>query len=220
MSHTPKVVVLQSIIGAGKSTLLEILRVELSQFYSADEIVIVPEPVDVWEKTGALVDYYADVANMCCEFQMFAFATRINAVRRAYEKNPNAKIYIIERDPNADKIFMEMLKADGYVSERRMERYLMTWRTWMEFWPFEPTHSIFLKPSLDECQKRVALRARDGEKTVDRDYQYHLLKQHEKFFATECTTPVLTVEEDGDYRVVGSAVRARLIAQIRKFVGV
>lgn len=215
----PIVIVLQSVIGAGKSTLLEILRVELGQTFKADEIVVIPEPVDIWIKTGALADYAKDIKNMCCEFQMFAFATRIKAVRAAYKATPHARVYIIERDPNADKIFMKMLEADGFADSRRMARYLLTWDTWTEFWPFEPTHTIFLKPTLDECQKRVAIRDRDGEYIVSFDYQSKLLKQHEIFFATECKTPVLTIEENGDYRVVGSEVRAKIIKQIREFAG-
>ena len=49
--------------------------------------------------------------------------------------------------------------------------------------PVSPNKFVYLKPSLQECQKRVRRRGRKGESAITLDYQSKLRSLHEKFFA-------------------------------------
>lgn len=217
----PIVVVVQGLIGCGKSTLLEILAQDLRN--CGLKVVIIPEPVELWKRVGALMDFYKHmhIHGNACKFQMFAFATRINHVRKTYAKDPNADIYIIERNPESDYyIFAQMLYNDGLFDDVEMEMYKLTWEEWMQMWPFKPTHTLMLDPSVKACMDRVAERARAGEDSIPESYQQKLLAQHEIFIKKHCGTPVYRVQGDADYRKEGSKERLDLVQKFKNFVGI
>lgn len=217
----PIVVVVQGLIGCGKSTLLEILANDLRD--CGLKVVTIPEPVELWKSVGALQDFYKHMQTYgnACKFQMFAFATRIRTVREAYNRAPDADVYIIERDPETDyHIFAEMLRKDGLISEVEMEMYRLTWEAWTQMWPFLPTHTLMLEPSVDACMKRVRERDREGEEDLPETYQEKLLEQHYVFIAKHCITPVKRVRGDADYRPVDSVARKELVQGFKEFIGI
>jgi len=209
------VVVLDGAIGAGKSTLLQILGTELGKKY---KVVTVPEPVDLWTSTGALADFYRDVKGKAYEFQTFTFATRIQKLQEAWENNPDADIYIIERSPLSDRyMFVEMLHDTGHFTDHQLQKYEIWWNVWIKLWPITPTHFIHIHPGLDACMNRVENRAREGENTIDTNYQQNLIAKHEKFFKTRCPCPHLELNCTSDYRPIGPE-REQLLEKIKKFL--
>lgn len=195
----PKVLVVEGNIAAGKSTLTELLRKRLTPFFH--KIVVINEPVELWVSTGALTAFYKDIKGKAYEFQTFVFISRIKAVREAYEKDPDADLYIIERCPYTDyHIFAAMLHKSGGLEDYQMVMYDIWWNEWMRLWPFKITHVIHLAPGIEKCQERNRIRNRTGEDAVDTEYQVRLAKQHEIFLTTKCPHPIYTLSSKIDYR--------------------
>lgn len=209
------VLVIEGAIGAGKSTLLTTLNNELSKHYN---IVSISEPVDLWVSTGALEDFYKDVAGKGYEFQTFAFCTRVQKVQRMFEENPNADIFIIERSPYSDKyIFLDMLREAGHITPQQVIKYEIWWETWMKLWPFKPTHFIHLNPGLEVCLARKSARSREGESRVDIDYETALINKHQDFFSAHCPYPILEISDDIDFREGSGLIE--MMRRVRTFLG-
>jgi len=68
-SKNPKYIICEGMIGSGKSTLLIQLKHILEQEYKT-EVCIIPEPVDIWESTGALQHFYDNVSTASYQFQV------------------------------------------------------------------------------------------------------------------------------------------------------
>lgn len=208
------VLVVEGAIGAGKSTLLQVLSESFSQKY---KVVTITEPVDLWLDTGALQDFYSDIKGKAYEFQTFAFATRIQKVAKVFKENPDADIYIIERSPYSDRyIFMQMMEDAGYLTENQKIKYKIWWETWMELWPFLPTHFIHLNPGLTACLQRVQARSRDGESQVDSQYEKDLIDQHRTFFLSHCPHPTLNLDTDIDFRTQEG--KAEIVDKVTQFL--
>jgi deoxyadenosine/deoxycytidine kinase len=213
----PKVLVIEGIIGAGKTTLLQILPKILKDKYR--KIVVIAEPVDFWDKSGALADFYSNIPLKSYEFQTFVFVTRIANLRKVYKEHSDADLYIVERSPFTDKkIFAEMLRKSGMLSEQQMMKYELWWSLWEELWCFKMTHFIHLAPGVKVAQERKAKRDRTGESEVSDKYQEDLLQQHLLFFNDKFPYPLLTLTNDGDFRE-DADVQNKLKEQILEFLG-
>lgn len=176
----PVVIVVNGLIGAGKSTLINLLGLKLTE--RGYRVAVVQEPVDEWKQMGALQAYGADIRGMAYKFQTLVFATRVLACNRAYERHPDVDIFILERSVQSDKLFMQMLREDGYVTDLEWAMY-QTWAdTWEGMMPFSPTAFFYLKPSLDECMRRLKSRARDGEGGITPEYQSKLERLHDEAY--------------------------------------
>ena len=85
-------------IGAGKTTIINSLKDRLVKMNY--KVVALPEPVDLWVKTGILDRYYkakgtAEEANLPYSFQTFTIATRLADVMVKANENPDAKIFYL-----------------------------------------------------------------------------------------------------------------------------
>lgn len=178
-SNNKKFIVIDGLIGAGKTTLINLLI----QKYKLDGLKVCAclEPVELWRETGALAHFYKDVNAHAYEFQTFAFVTRIKSVLETLEFNPDVDIFILERSIFTDRyIFVEMLKDKfGPV---RMTMYNMWWNMWSKLLPFKPTTWVFLNTSLQEAERRICIRDRSEESTVDIEYQRRLQETHNAFY--------------------------------------
>jgi deoxyadenosine/deoxycytidine kinase len=194
----PIVIALDGEIGAGKTTLIKLLA---SYFNSIGlKTVAVLEPVDDWKEKGILQEFYQEKIRrdlVTYVFQTYTFVTRIEEILQAFDNNPDAQIFILERTVMTDRyVFMEN-QRDVVEASRvaLMQMYEKWWKMWTRLMPFEITHHIYLKPSLEECMTRVNSRAREGEVVkkeaapdkakgvggVSREYQAILRETHEAF---------------------------------------
>jgi len=172
-------IVIDGLIGTGKTTLINLLI----QNYKADGLKVCAclEPVELWRETGALAHFYKDVDAHAYEFQTFAFVTRIKTVLDTLEANPDADIYILERSIFTDRyIFVEMLKDK--LGTVRMTMYNMWWDMWAKLLPFKPSSWVFLDTSLQEAERRICIRDRSEESSVDIEYQRKLQESHSNFY--------------------------------------
>lgn len=171
----PQVLIIESEIGGGKSTLGPLLAAEAGR--RGTRAVFVPEPAAEW--ADILPRFYADPARWAYAFQTFVYATRIRAVQRAVAAHPDAQLFVLERSPVTDEIFMELQR--GCVAPVEMEMYEVWRRTFAPLLPLDLAAAavVYLQPSLDVCMARVAGRARAGEAALPRAYQERLRRAHE-----------------------------------------
>jgi deoxyadenosine/deoxycytidine kinase len=169
------VVIFEGVIAAGKTELVRALVAEINrrrdvasvQGVKALSAVAVYEPVEKWERIGILKDFYADPRRYGYSFQTYVYVTQIQEIQEAYARVDPAEItntvFVMERSPVSDEIFMELQR--GVVSDTEMDMYESWRRTFEPLIPLDlaTAHVYYLKPSLAVCQRRLAARNRDGE---------------------------------------------------------
>ena len=172
------VYIVEGIIGAGKTTLLTYLYDYFTK--SGLKTAICLEPVDLWEEIGILGKFYADPVKYGYIFQSFVYITRIEKIKKMFIEYPNYDIYLIERSPFSDKLFMSI----QHLCELELKMYLLWCDTFNELLPFkmENVKLIYLKPNIKVCQERVAKRNRQSESSVSFEYQQKLIAVHNYYF--------------------------------------
>lgn len=186
-----KVIVIDAIISAGKSTLIDLIKRKLSLKYN---IIIVDEPVHKWTKSGLLKKFYGDKKRWGYHFQTKVFHDRIMEAILQYnlylqnEKQEKPTLFILERSCLTDKLFMELLFDDGDITDMEYSDYKEWCDLWQILMPFKFDLFIYLRPSIEECMRRVKERARDGEEGVSLEYQQKLMVKHDKFFSQDGVT--------------------------------
>lgn len=177
----PVVVVVSGIISSGKSTLVKVLAKRLLD--EGYRVASVPEPVKKWQDSGLLQAYYADVSRNGYLFQTAAFTDRVKANIDTYNKHHGeVDVYLLERSCVDDRIFMKMLHDDKLITNLEYSCYLDWAGLWQAVMPYTPDVFVYLKPSMEECMKRIKDRARSGEEGVSESYQIKLQKEHDLFF--------------------------------------
>ena len=195
--NEPLVIIIEGEIGGGKTVIARAVAEELEGRGLATCLIL--EPVDLWHSTGALQLFYQDPARYAGQFQSFVFATRTMAILEAFEqRRGSADVFVLERSPATDPIFMELQR--GSISPIEMGMYTAWCDCWRRMLPLklEGARVIHLKTSLDVCMARIAQRRRDGETAgatadgetaddkksapgVSVEYQARLRRAHEAF---------------------------------------
>lgn len=179
--ESPVVVVVSGIISSGKSTLVKVLAKRLLD--EGYRVASVPEPVKKWQDSGLLKAYYADVSRNGYLFQTAAFTDRVKANIDTYNKHHGeVDVYLLERSCVDDRIFMKMLYDEKLITDLEYSCYLEWAGLWQAVMPYTPDVFVYLKPSMEECMKRIKDRARSGEEGVSESYQIKLQKEHDLFF--------------------------------------
>lgn len=176
-----KVIVVDGIIAAGKTTLIYDLALELNR--QGLFAVIIPEPEPEWTRCGILQKFYEDKSRWGYHFQTKVFTDRIKTIREYSARyGKTADVFILERSPISDMIFMESLYQSGTVTKMEWEHYLDWCSEWIKLLDLKFTHSIFLTIDIDIAMKRIKQRNRPGEEKITLEYQEDLKNLHEKFF--------------------------------------
>jgi deoxyadenosine/deoxycytidine kinase len=187
------IVTVEGEIGAGKTELVRALAAELET--RGVRVCTVLEPVDQWSAAGILEKFYADPARYAYSFQSYVYVTRTVALARAFAEHAEADVFLLERSPATDNVFVALLRETMDPVELRM------YETWCGAWQdalgvdLSSATVLYLKPSLETCMGRVAKRGRRGEVTagaadtapagVSQEYQARLRRAHEAFFEGE-----------------------------------
>ena len=181
-----KFIIVDGVIGAGKTTVISLIEKEINNErnnYGNLKVKAIYEPVKLWNDTGVLQYFYKDIPNHCYEFQTYSFITRIESVIEELYNNQDADVYILERSIWTDKyIFLELLKDS--IGELRMTMYNKWWSMWSYIMPMRVDKWVLLDTSLEESLRRINSRNRDGESTIDKEYQTNLYVKHIEFYDT------------------------------------
>lgn len=170
-------------IGSGKSTIIKLLK-EKFKTINKTEIIYLPEPVKTWssikdkEGENIIEKFYKDNKKYAFAFQMMAYITRINQVKKVIKNLEPNKNYIIvtERSVHTDKnVFAKMLYNNKDIDECEYQIY----NKWFdEFISDIPIHKyIYIDTNPKTCLERIEKRSRKGENKIPIEY-LEMCKEH------------------------------------------
>jgi deoxyadenosine/deoxycytidine kinase len=186
--------VLDGEIGAGKTEGAKALAEEFRR--RGLRVCLVLEPVEQWRAIGILGKFYESPARFGYSFQTYVYATRVLSIVEAVRDNPDADIFILERSPATDHVFMELQRE--LVDPVEMKMYYTWCKAFDLILPIDlsKVRVLYLRTSLDVCMSRLAGRKREGETPaaddgpahdgsavggVSPEYQARLRRAHEQF---------------------------------------
>ena len=182
--HRPRIVSLEGNIGAGKTTIMDTLK---EKYANDPRFLFVEEPVQMWEqicdKSGKnmIKKYYENPIKYAFAFQIMAFQTRLQLLKEAiayaaeYEE---VTTIVMERSLDADyHIFAKMLAEEGVMEDVEHEIYVQMSTEALKEYGVDGI--IWLDTDYEECFRRVAKRAREGEEALEMRYlrkcsEYHV----------------------------------------------
>jgi deoxyadenosine/deoxycytidine kinase len=208
MGKMPRqVIIIEGEIAAGKTKLVGALAERLTS--EGYRVCTIYEPVAEWSRIGVIAKFYENIIRWAYSFQTYVYTSRLRAILAAVAAMPDADVYLLERSPATDRVFMA-------VSERLMDPVeLEMYREWCDvhdrLLPFSLSEAtaIYLKTSLGTCMTRLAARARAGEivqpapvdgaaagaagQGVSVEYQARLRTAHEAFFRGDTRSEFATL---------------------------
>ncbi len=170
-------------IGVGKSTMVRIMHERLGwePFYEA----VVENPY--------LADFYADMPRYAFHSQIFFLTRRLHSHRALLDWPGTA---VQDRSVYEDaEVFARNLYRQGAMGERDYRTYDELYHVLTEFLP-PPDLIVYLRASVDTLVRRIALRGRDYEKNISRDYLAQLNDLYEEWVSRFERAPVLCVPAD------------------------
>ena len=170
-------------IGVGKSTLVEMIceRLECLPFY---------EPV---AENPYLSAFYKYMPSWSFHSQIFFLTHRLR-IHQDLVRTPGSVMQ--DRSIYEDaEVFAQNLFLQGHISERDYATYRSLYRTLAEYLP-PPDLVIYLRASVPTLLKRIALRNRDYERSIEPDYLDRLNGLYENWITHFTLCPVLTVPAD------------------------
>jgi deoxyadenosine/deoxycytidine kinase len=161
-------------IGSGKSSLIETLHL-LKLDDKFKPIIFLKEPVDEW---GEIVDennnsilqlFYQSPEEYSFSFQMMAYISRLNNLKKALNENHNT-IIITERSLYTDKyVFAQMLYDDNKIRKVDYSIYLKWFDSFINEIPI--VHKvIYVNTDPKICLERIGIRLRTGEANISIEY--------------------------------------------------
>ena len=198
-----KIISIDGNIGSGKSTLLAYLK---EYFTYNENIIFLKEPVDEWENIKdnegktILQNFYENQKKYSFSFQMLAYISRLNLIKEAIKKNPNA-IIITERSLYTDKmVFAKMLYDDGLINSIDYQIYLKLFESFTDEYPVNKIIYVKTKPNI--CIERIKKRSRTGETNIQLDYLVNLNKYHDEMINSTVGYRSLLLDGDLDRKSV------------------
>ena len=157
----PTVIIIEGQIGVGKTTMGEILESDL-------EIPLYRELTH--ESTHRLLDrFYADKQRWAFTLQVHFLNERFRMIKQIFRNGGGA----LDRSIFGDRIFAEMLHADGDMNDEEFSTYSTLLDNMLEH-ADDPTLLIYLDCSIDTALERIKQRNRGLESTIPRSYLENL----------------------------------------------
>jgi deoxyguanosine kinase len=195
---------IEGVIGVGKTTLARMLQKEFDA-----ELVL-----EVFEENPFLSNFYADRARYAFQTQIFFLLSRYHQQRRNISDHlTEVDTLISDYTFEKDALFASInLKGDELEMYYRVQEALAEKIT-------PPDLFVYLRASTETLMKRIALRDRPYERSMDRGYIDLLNQAYEDFFMdTSHNTPVLVIESSeldfvnhpGDFQHILNRIRESL----------
>jgi deoxyadenosine/deoxycytidine kinase len=200
------IVTIEGNIGAGKSTLLKLCEnLELCKPH-----IIVQEDVDAWtsmtdETTGkSIFDlFYQDKEKYSYVFQTYVLFSRIDALAKVIQENPDT-IILCERSFMTDfEIFAKTLYDSGMFSEIEWAVYVKWHEMARNLFNHPIRGQIYLRADPETCFIRISQRNRQSEHLIQMDYLSQLHQKHEDWLITnnkgKNAVPTFVVDGNENY---------------------
>lgn len=222
MLSRPTFVSIEGNIGAGKSSFLKILQ---EKYKDCDDIMFIQEPVDLWEtvkdsKDGKniLQKYYMNPIKYAFAFQVLAFTTRLQLLKRAIQDaGANCKVILMERSLDADhRIFAKMLLEDNILEPIEFQIYETMANE--ELKNYSVDKIIWLNTSSEECMRRIHTRNRIGEENISNNYLQKCDACHREWLNTD-TGFVFILNEEDQREIMDSNEYNSIFNKIEEYLG-
>lgn len=166
----PAIVIIEGPIASGKTELVRALVAELQGLGHFAWPIF--EPSAQWDEDGLLEWFYRDPARFGYTFQTAVYISRIQEIQRRVSAAEAARaaagatgriVYVLERSPVTDSIFMELQR--GSLDPIEMKLYHSWCDTFAPLLPLDLSGAaiVYLRTSMDECMARLKGRERRGE---------------------------------------------------------
>jgi deoxyguanosine kinase len=172
-------------IGIGKTSLARAVRTHYS-FHLLEEIVY---------ENPFLEQFYQNIEEWSFQTEMFFLCNRYKQL------NDSAELYLKKGTPLVSdyNIFKNTIFARRTLKPEQLDKYLRIYDILTENMP-KPTLIIHLTASLETLQKRIQLRGRHFETTMDPTYLENLIMDYRQFIAAlkrdEAKTQIIEIECD------------------------
>jgi deoxyadenosine/deoxycytidine kinase len=141
-----------------------------------------------------LADFYHDMPAWAFHSQVFFLTRRLEQHNRiCAEQQPTLQDRSVYEDA---EIFARALRAAGHLSGRDWTLYFDLYSTMAQIIR-APDLVVYLRASLDTLQTRIALRGRDYERGIQRNYLERLNDLYDNWSAGFSRAPLCTIEVDG-----------------------
>ena len=143
-------------IGAGKSTVLKDLE--------RRGYIVFPEDIDTWKPL--LEGYYTDPHRWAFTLQTGILDSLNSQHVRIKELMPYHSIIFMERAPSSSKLFADISREKGYITEKEYNVYAGCYKKLVR----APDIKLFIDTDVDICLERIKRRGRECERDVDHAY--------------------------------------------------
>lgn len=180
-------------VGSGKSTFFNYMKSYFSAYYNkphSKNVYFVDEPVETWESIkdssgkSLLDNFYEDQSRYSFLFQITAYITRLNNLKKILKVCKPDDIIIMERCVFSDyNVFARMLNQSGKLSDIEFESYKLWFDSFLEDIP--NITFVYLKTDFTICHERIKLRNREAEKDIPLKYLEQCYSFHEDWLKAE-----------------------------------
>jgi deoxyadenosine/deoxycytidine kinase len=146
------------------------------------------------EDNPYLGDFYADMKRWSFNLQVYFLSNRFRS-HKAIAEGPESVILdrVIYEDA---EIFARNLHEIGRMDDRDYENYVALYGVMTEFLR-PPDLLIYLRANVDTLLKQIALRGRDFERSISREYLEQLNGHYESWISRYTRGKLLIIESDG-----------------------
>jgi len=170
-------------IGAGKSSLTRLLGDHFGWKPYFESVADNPY----------LGDFYADMKRWSFNLQVYFLSNRFRSHKAITEGQGSV---ILDRVIYEDaEIFARNLHEIGNMEKRDFDNYLALYDVMTEYL-HAPDLLIYLRAGVDTLMRQIALRGRDFEQSIQREYLEQLNKHYESWIRRYNRGPLLIVESD------------------------
>jgi deoxyadenosine/deoxycytidine kinase len=190
-------------IGSGKSSLTKLLSERFTWTPYFESV----------EDNPYLSDFYADMRRWSFQLQVYFLSNRFRSHKKITEgPDPVILDRVIYEDA---EIFARNLFEIGKMEKRDYENYVSLYEVMTEYLR-PPDLLIYLRASVETLLKQIALRGRDFEQSISREYLEQLNRHYEAWITRYTLGPLLVVESDTLDFVNREADLARIGEMVQK----
>ncbi|MBM2846339.1 MAG: Deoxyadenosine/deoxycytidine kinase [Bacteroidetes bacterium] len=170
-------------IGSGKSSLTRLLSQQFGWTPYYESV----------EDNPYLSDFYANMTRWSFNLQVYFLSNRFRSHKAITE---GRRSVILDRVIYEDaEIFARNLFEIGNMEERDYTNYVELYKVMTEYLR-APDLLIYLRANVQTLQKQIALRGRDFEQSISKEYLEQLNRHYEAWTTHYTKGPLLTVESD------------------------
>jgi deoxyguanosine kinase len=197
-------IAIEGVIGVGKTSLARLLQIPFKS-----NILL-----EIFEENPFLSKFYEDRNRYAFQTQMFFLLSRYHQQRHGVPKLLEGKIPLIsDYTFNKDALFAQITLVGD-----ELEMYTQLHSVLAEKIPV-PDMVVYLRASTDILMKRIALRDRSYERSMDRAYIDSVNKAYDGFFIkNNDSSHILVIDSDNldfvhnedDFHFIESSIRQEL----------